>query len=764
MYHKIQLPEFKKIPVNFTVIVTFLMLQAYISFAQQNPVPVHYNASFAPADEENLNVLQQWIRWNNPGSLIINHLNSQAFEYYDARDAGIKKLITPGDWLKRQREVREKLSEIMGEFPEKGPLNARITGTVKKEGYRIEKIIYESFPGAYVTGCLYLPEKINKKYPAILNVMGHDQEAYKVELYQIIIANLVKKGMIVLTIDPPGQGEHVQYFDTAVNFSSIGYSVIEHCYFGNQCFISGISPGKYFIWDGIRGIDYLLTRKEVDPERIGLTGFSGGGTITSYIGAFDDRVKVSIPCSWSTSSRRQLEAKGAADAETIFIHGLEKGISFEDLIEVRAPKPTLMTFVSRDQYISYQGAMESYREAKIAYRAFGKEDLLAYAEDDSNHWMTPSIRLAIYAFFMKHFNIAGDPAEEQLDLLTEKELRELKVTPTGQISTSVGGNLIFDLNKKETEKLVNKILSSRKDIGQHLSKARAKAIEISGYVAPVDNKEEPFNNGRYQRSGYSVVKYAINGEGKYAIPVLLFIPNDKTKKYPAIIYVHSTGKITEAKPGGEIEQLVKKGYIVAATDVLGIGETKLTAARSMVDGYTAVLIGRSVVGIQAGDIVRVVNYLKHRNDVDTTRIGGVGINEMCLPMLHAAAFDPSIKFVALVGSLISYRSVAMSRLFSIGVTRRPGADTEYPNEIDFSWGIANVLSAYDLPDLEGCISPRKIAFINVKNAALQSASVELINQDFEFPRAVYASKKAPQNLRILDDGEKLCSIIDWCAE
>ncbi len=119
-------------------------------------------------------------------------------------------------------------------------------------------------------------------------------------------------------------------------------------------------------------------------------------------------------------------------------------------------------------------------------------------------------------------------------------------------------------------------------------------------------------------------------KGDYPIPILLFVPDDNKAKHPALVYLHPGGKVTEAKPGGEIEKLVRKGYVVAATDVLGIGETKNTAGRALTDGYTAVLIGRSVVGIQAGDIVRVVNYLKTCNDVDPEKIGAVGIGEMCL--------------------------------------------------------------------------------------------------------------------------------------
>ncbi|MEI6048730.1 MAG: alpha/beta hydrolase family protein [Bacteroidota bacterium] len=726
--------------------------------AQAKPLPKNVSIDLAP-DEENLNVFQQWIRWNNSGSFLINHLTKQALDYYDIRDRKIAKLNTKSDWVKRQKIVKDKLMAIVGPFPERTPLNPRITGTIKKEGYRIEKIVYESMPGFYVTGCLYVPDGIKGKAPAILNVIGHNQEAFRAPLYQVLNYNLVKKGMIVFAIDPPGQGEHVQYFDPEINFSSIGYTVIEHCYFGNQCFLSGSSAARYFIWDGIRAIDYLISRKDVDPEQIGVTGFSGGGTVTSYISAFDDRVKVSVPCSWATMNRRLLETKGSQDGESLFLNGVAEGITFEDLLEVRAPKPALLTFVSRDEYLCLQGAREAYNEAKMAYNTLGKEDNLEMAEDDSKHWMTPKIRLAIYQFFMKHFNISGDPAEEEAEILSQEEL---KVTPTGQLSTSLGGDMVFDVNKKEAEKLVEDLEKSRKDIEKHLSEVKVKAKKISGFIAPSDTKGGAFINGRYQREGYSVGKYAIMGEGDYAIPILLFVPNDIIARHPALVYLHPQGKVTEAKPGGEIEKLVKKGYIVAAADLPGVGETKNTAARGNTEGYTGVSIGRSIVGIQAGDIIRVIDYLKTCDNVDPGKIGAIGISEMCLPLIHAAAFDLSINSITLIGSLISYRSIVMNRIYKIGLNPTGNKGIGHPYEVDFSWGVAGVLTAYDLPDLIGCIAPRKVVMVNLKDQNLESASEELIKQEMTFPLSVYSFKGVSENLRIISLNENKEDLIDRC--
>jgi dienelactone hydrolase len=713
-------------------------------------------------EEENLNVFHHWLRWSNPGSVSINHIIDQVDELYKLRDKKIAALKTMSDWQMRQAFVKKTLSDIIGPFPKKEPLNAEITGTVQKHGYRIEKIIYQPVPGYYEAGCLYIPDNLKGKAPAILNVIGHDQIAYKEEYYQVIITNLVKKGMIVFVIDPLGQGEHVQYYDTALKFSAIGYSVVEHSYFGNICFLTGTPSAKYFAWDGIRAIDYLLTRKEVDPENIGVTGFSGGGTVTAYVAALDERVKVAIPCSWPTTYRRLLETKGAQDAETILIHGLAKTITFEDLIEVRAPKPVLMTFNSRDEYLALQGAREALREGKKVYAEYGKDENIRLVEDDSKHALTPKIRLAIYAFFQKHFSLKGDSTEEKTDL---PSVAELTVTPTGQIATSKGGKMIPDLNKEVAVKLIGKLELSRKNIADHINKVKVKAKEISGYRSPVPDADGPFINGRYQRDGYTVELDAIAGESdKYEIPLLLFKPDDDRKKHPAIIYLHSKGKITDAAPGAEIEKLVKMGYVVAAADVIGSGEIKNTVASEYAEANTAVYIARSIVGMQAGDIIRVANFLKSRNDIDTENIGAVAFNEMGIPLVHAAAFDPSIKNVALINTLISYRSVVNNKFYKIGITPIPGHDYWHPIQVDFKWGVASALTAYDLPDLVATLSPRKVAVVQPKNQMLEPASNTLIEEEMAFPKSAYLAKNKSGNLRVIDNMNTLSEIVKWCFE
>lgn len=691
------------------------------------------------SQKENLNVLDRWVEWSDSKNMLVHHLNSQAFSYLDKRDAEIAVLKTKEDWIARQQKVRETLMNLIGPFPEKTPLNPKVTGVVKKDGFRIEKIIYESIPGLYVTSALFIPEGRVKKRPAIIQVSGHGFSAFRSLGEQKRIYNLVRKGFIVFAIDPFGQGERIQYWDEKTKTSQMGDSpVAEHSYFGDQMFLSGISPIRYFIWDGIRGVDYLLTRKEVDPDRIGIFGCSGGGTQTTFISAFDERIKAAAPGCYITGFRRLLESIGPQDAEQNIYRGILNGITHADLLELRAPKPLIISSTTLD-FFSIQGAIETYQEVKLAYKAFGKEENVSQVYDDEGHGFHKTI-VDIYAFFQNVLELPGSPLEEDFEGFKPEDLQ---VTVTGQLSTSTGGELAFDISKKEAQKLINKINDSRKNTELHLQNVLEKAKEISGYISPSEEIKSVFR-GRYHREGYSIEMYALQGEGKYVIPLLLFVPDTEGKKN-TLIYLHPDGKINDAAPGGKIEELVKKGYIVAAPDVIGRGEVE--DSRYGTD-YLALLIGRSVAGVQAGDVNRVVEFLKTKPDVDKNKIFSVAFDEMCPVLLHAAVFNNSINSVTLVGSPVSYGLFATNKLY---------------NKQFLKNFIAGILTAYDLPDLIGSLAPRKIALIELRDQMQQIADKELLDNELSFPKLVFSQKNVPENIKIVTDIGQLNSVIDWCA-
>jgi dienelactone hydrolase len=691
---------------------------------------------FVSGQEENLNLLDNWIEWTDGKNMLVHHLNKQAFAFLDKRDKEVAGLKTKENWLTRQKKVKDLLLKTVGPFPEKTPLNAKITGVVKKDGYRIEKIIYESMPGFYVTGGLFIPDDIKGKTSAILFVSGHYEESFRRNEYQLMILNLVKKGFIVLAIDPISQGERIQHYDSEKNASFIGPTTDEHGYLGIQSIISGVPLVRYFIWDGIRGIDYLLTRKEVDPANIGVTGQSGGGTQASCIFAFDERIKAGAPVDYIIGLRRLLESIGPQDAEQNIYHGILNGLTHADLLEVRAPNPALISEGTRD-FFSIQGARETYAEVRNAYKAFKAEGNIGIQEDDIGHGYTVKLREGVNAFFQKNLNLPGNPKDENVTVLDPKEL---KITTTGNVASSFeNAETVFSINKKETQKLIDKIQASRKNIEPHLEEVLVKAKKLSGYQAPPAEVKSVFR-GRYQRDGYSVEMYALHGEGNYVIPLLVFVPKTGNK-FSSVIYLNPKGKIKDAPIGGKIEQLVKKGYLVAAPDVIGTGETAGDNEETL-----AMLIGRSIGGIQAGDVIRVANFLKSRNDVDQSKIGAIAFDEMCPTLLHAAAFDKSIHSISLIGSLISYQSIVMNKFYNAGFLNNAGA---------------GALTAYDLPDLIGCIAPRKIALVELKNEMKQPASKELIDEELSFPRSVYSRKNVIKNLNILSETEDIDSVLSW---
>ena len=296
------------------------------------PFPVIFFFTLLPVQaQEDVNLFDYWKFYSDVQNCMYKTSCDLAFEQLDQRKAEIARLKTPAHYQARQALVKEKLNRIIGPMPEKTPLNARVTGVIKKKDYRVEKVLYESIPGYYVTAALFLPVPRKGKLPAVIYASGHTVEGFRSPTYQHIIINLVKKGFAVLAFDPIGQGERWQYFDNA-NQRRFNSPTIEHSYPGAQCYISGYSPTNYFVWDGIRSVDYLMSRKEIDPERIGMTGRSGGGTQTAFTAAFDDRILAAAPECFITSMEYVLKSIGPQDAEQNLYNTFNEGLDHADLL------------------------------------------------------------------------------------------------------------------------------------------------------------------------------------------------------------------------------------------------------------------------------------------------------------------------------------------------------------------------------------------------------------------------------------------------
>lgn len=701
--------------------------------------------------QDDLSVLEDWLGFSDIENALYHHLAAEGSRQLGLRNRGVDDLVSRADWRRRQEEVRSRLRNAIGPFPERTPLRARVVDTLNREGYRVEHIVYESVPDFHVTGSLFVPDDLEGPAPTVLYLSGHTSEAYRAETYQHVILNLVEKGFVVMAIDPFGQGERRQYAGADADQFPIGGSTDEHSYVGAQSFLTGRSPAWVFAWDGIRAIDYLVGRPEVDPDRIGVTGRSGGGTQTAYVSALDERVRAAAPENYITSFRRLLQSIGPQDAEQNLFHGLARGLDHADLLTVRAPRPTLMITTTRD-FFSIQGARETAQEVERAYAAFGARDHFKKVEDDAGHASTEANREALYAFFQRHLDQPGSSEDQEVSLLSAQALQ---ITETGQVLTSLDGRTVFSLVRARAEDQLAVLDSSRRDPETHLPAAVRSARSLSGYRAPAEEGTLLFT-GRHQRSGYAIEKYALDREGRYPIPFLLAVPSGDGP-HPGLLYLHPDGKKAEAGPGDTIERLVQQGYAVLAPDLAGRGEIGPTQLRgdSHIEGasynqwFASVLTGRSIVGVRARDLVRLTTLLRQRPGVTEGPVTAVARGQTSPALLHAAAFDDRIGRTAFLEPLLSYSSLAVHEQYD-------------PQFIPVS--VAGALTSYDLPDLLASLAPRPVLVTRPLDHRGRPAGAEAVEVAYEGARRVYEEQGREGSLQVertVDREKEQVLVLDW---
>jgi dienelactone hydrolase len=224
-----------------------------------------------------------------------------------ARRARFAAVTSRDDLISLQSSLRDTFLRLIDGLPAKSAVPAaRKTGTIEADDYIVEKLVFESFPGYFVSALLYKPKRIVAPLPGVLSPGGHSTTGKAAGPYQILHINLAERGYVVLTYDPVGQGERSQFWDAKKGRLRFNLSCGEHAVLGNPLYLLGTSLARYRIWDGMRGLDYLISLPEVDASKIGCVGNSGGGTLTAYIAALDPRVSVAAIGCYITTLRRRM--------------------------------------------------------------------------------------------------------------------------------------------------------------------------------------------------------------------------------------------------------------------------------------------------------------------------------------------------------------------------------------------------------------------------------------------------------------------------
>lgn len=575
------------------ILVSFIILALLVtplSYAQEGESSVFF---------VNRGKKQEWLSFPSKQDALYRIISNTAFEQLENRKNRLASLNTRSDWQKYQNEINQTLYASLSKF-KKTPLNPETTGILVRDGVTIEKIIYESHPNFYVTASLFLPRKRQHPAPAIIYCSGHSELGFRSETYQHVILNLVEKGFIVLAYDPIGQGERLQYPDLETGKSTIGSSTQEHSYAGVQTLLSGSSLSDYFIWDGIRAVDYLFTREEVDKDRIGITGRSGGGTQAAMIAACDDRILAAAPENYVTNFKRLFQAIGPQDAEQNPWFGIARGIDHADFIHARAPKSTLIISTTND-YFSIQGARETFYEVKNSYAALGMTENVLMVENFGEHESILENRKAMYAFFQKFLNMPGNNEDIETEPFPAEELWS---TQTGQVRSSKKGETVSSLNKTYFQ---------RKQVPDNQLQKRI--THLAG-IEFNHNLTSSVFTGKVLRDEIVVEKYFLENQLEdYVLPV--YVARKKgTDPEKILVWIKPEGNV-EFLQSKLINTMINQGYTVISADLPGTGELNnpdYTGDSSIGQVrfnylFGANLVGKSIAGIQAEAIDLLIQFI-----------------------------------------------------------------------------------------------------------------------------------------------------------
>jgi dienelactone hydrolase len=526
-----------------------------------------------------------------------------------------------------QSSLGDTFLRLLDGFPAKsGVPPVRKTGTIEADDYRIEKLVYESFPGYFVPALLYKPKQVASPRPGVLSPCGHSTTGKAAEAYQILHMNLVKRGYVVLTYDPVGQGERSQYWDALKGRSRFNLGCGEHAVLGNPLYLLGTSLARFRIWDGMRGLDYLASLPEVDASKIGCVGNSGGGTLTAYIAALDPRVSVAAICCYITTLRRRMgnriQEDPSADPEQDIFGFVSTGVDHAGLLAMMVPRPTLVG-TARFDFFPIEGARESFAEAKRLFEVAGAGDRIARAEAALGHGLSPPLRMAVYEWFGRW--LAGRKEEVATAEFSVKPraAHELLVCAEGQVNRTFRSRPLLPLALEEYD-----------------SKKKPQKIPLRQLLCL-----DP------DLAGPHVTEVVVGSK-----------PNRT-----AVVCINGNETRDWREEAGFLEGLARRGLTVIVVNPRGVaqGRAKLAVpGRNYADpldgveeniAYNAFLVGKSLVGMRVTDVLAAVRKIlaerKPRRVVLCAR------RDAALTACLAAAVEPAIDLVATEDMILSFRTL-----------------------------------------------------------------------------------------------------------
>jgi cephalosporin-C deacetylase-like acetyl esterase len=725
-----------------------------LAFARRAALPAAFSRAtetVPPKEEDQRDYWNDWPRY----------LTAKMNDARSRRLAELSAMQTEPAVRARIEKIQSTVWRLIGGPFEKTPLKPQIIGTIDRGAYRIEKVIFESRPEVFVTANLYIPNHHQPPYPGIIHPLGHAENGKASYTYQYVSQTLARKGYMVLPFDPFGQGERLQYLDARTRKSLYGPTG-EHDQAGRPMLLLGSQFAQYRVWDGIRSLDYLLSRPEVDPERIGCMGQSGGGTMTMYLAALEPRIKVAVESDGNSENVAgpSYAPPGAVDdAEQNLVGSLPEGLDRGDLLLAFAPKPLLILYSRTDSGLTYsptyeEGTKEVYTEVQAGYKLMGASDKVGLFGSPLPHAYEFFNRQETYRWFNRWLgNEERGTEEEGFD---KSAPDALNCTSTGQVLTSLGGRSVVQLNVDRLRACLpaNSTLNDIKAFRERVQSTLRELLALPTQHTPLDSR---ILSSNVWRENIAIDEFTFESEPLVRVAGWFLRPA-KGGPFPTIVYVSEGNRNQVVQEGSQIIEFARKGFAVCAVDLRGSGLSMphYPAAgpiyyhdSSLHERYVWAFftLGKPVLGQRVWDFLCCLDYLQSRRDVDQSRIRGLGEKGAALAILLARVLDDRLQSLLLDRPLATYQSVVESEAYSL----------------DLSWFLYSVLNHIDLPDLIGSLAPRPCWILNAADSDGETLPESEVLARYSGAIEMFTKSDAGRQLRFIvcPEGEKAKIYSDW---
>jgi dienelactone hydrolase len=607
-----------------------------------------------------------------------------------------------------------------------------VLGNLKRQGYRIEKVVFQSRPDVWVTSSVYVPDPLKGKVPAVLVVHGHWAGARRDPVVQARCLGLVKLGFLVLAVDAFGAGER---------YTAPALGSYHGALYGSTLWPAGQTLLGVQVYDNQRAVDYLLTRPEVNGKHLGITGASGGGNQTMYAGALDERLQAVVPvCSVGTYQAYLHAACCVCEVLPGALRFAEEG----DVLGLVAPRALLVINATKDAFqFSVGEAKKSIDRAQAIFKLHKADDKLRHATFESPHAYNQAMREAMYGWMTRWLKNegAGKPIAEPKHEVEKPET--LACYPDGKRPKS----FLFPptLAAREGRALLAKLTKTRPD---HEEDWESLAVEMRRRLqrqvfgdlpklpkpAAKLGKAETANKVR-------TVTVLLHPEANMPLPAILKARTDGNGKAPACILLHLEGK-AESLKHPLTAALLDRHWTILAPDLRATGETRPAndAIRGAPDHNSAehgLWVGRPLLGQWVFDVQCLLDWLALQPGLDRRRFAVVGLGQAGVVAVCAAGlFNDQVTAVAALGTPVSYIT-----------------EEEYPNGIRMGLLAPGILRVGDIPHLAALAAPQKLILSGGITSQGKKMTQKQLRDAYTYTSAVYALYKAQKRLTISETAE-----------